>query len=146
MGLCQVPAIAALALLSMDLAAPHTWLGIAIVAAWAIVSVWAFILRLLSREDTPLFWRMVSLAQMLLLLQVLIGLVLMLMGRRPGDASLFAYAFHLLYGIVFPIIVLLLAHKWAREGRRNPHTIFGVAGLVLFGLTARAFMVGLGIG
>ena len=65
---------------------------------------------------------------------------------RPGDGSMFIYVFHPLYGIVFPLLTLFFAHKWAREGRYHPHAVFGVAGLVVFGLTARAMMVGLGIG
>jgi FtsH-binding integral membrane protein len=130
----------------MDLAQPHTWAGLAIVSLWAVVSGWSFALRLLRYDETPTFWRVVSVAQILLGIQLLLGLVLLVLGRRPGDGSWFDFIFHLLYGIVFPLLTLFFAHKWAREKRFDAHAAFAVAGLVIFGLTARAFMVGAGIG
>ncbi|HSJ43645.1 MAG TPA: hypothetical protein VK923_03055 [Euzebyales bacterium] len=130
----------------MDLTTPHFWMGFALVSVWAIVSGWSFALRMLRYDETPTFWRAVSVAQVLLVVQLVIGLVLLVLGGRPGDGSLFNYVFHPLYGIVFPLLTLFFAHKWAREGRYHPHVVFGVGGLVIFGLTARAMMVGLGIG
>ncbi|MBW3606556.1 MAG: hypothetical protein KY460_16945 [Actinobacteria bacterium] len=130
----------------MDLAAPHTWLGLVLVSIWAVVSGWSFALRLLGYDETPTFWRVVSVAQVLLVIQLVIGLILLVLGGRPGDGSLFIFIFHPLYGIVFPLLTLFYAHKWSREGRYDPHAAFGVAALVVFGLTARAFMVGAGIG
>lgn len=115
-------------------------------SVWGVISGWAFALRLLKYDETPTFWRAVSIAQILLVIQLAIGLVLLVLGGRPGDGTLFSYVFHPLYGIVFPLLTLFYAHKWAREGRYEPHAAFAVAGLVLFGLTARAFMVGAGIG
>lgn len=130
----------------MNLAEPHIWVGLAIVSVWAVVSGWSFALRLRGYEQTPTFWRFVSVAQVLLVVQLAIGLVLLVLGGRPGDGSLFIYIFHPLYGIVFPLVTLYFAHKWAREERYDPHLAFGVAGLIVFGLSARAFMVGAGIG
>jgi hypothetical protein len=71
-------------------------------------------------------------------------LVLYAVGRGglPGDGSAFQVTFHVLYGMVFPLIVLAVAHRGARDGRLNPYTAFAVVGLVNFGLTARAWMVG----
>ncbi|CAN5872049.1 hypothetical protein BH23ACT10_BH23ACT10_19370 [soil metagenome] len=130
----------------MNLAEPHTWIGLALVSVWAVVSGWSFALRLLGYDETPTFWRVVSVAQVLLVIQLAIGLILLVLGGRPGDGSLFIYIFHPLYGIVFPLLTLFFAHKWSREGRYHPHAAFAVAGLIVFGLTARAFMVGAGIG
>lgn len=130
----------------MNLVEPHTWIGLALVSVWAVISGWSFALRLFGYDETPTFWRAVSVAQVLLVVQLAIGLVLMLLGGRPGNGSLFIYVFHPLYGIVFPLATLFYAHKWSREERYDPHSAFAVAGLVVFGLTARAFMVGAGIG
>ncbi|QBI18192.1 hypothetical protein ER308_00455 [Egibacter rhizosphaerae] len=134
----------------MTLALLHNWVGYAIVGSWAIVAGWGFALRLLRYEETPTFWRFVALAQILLLGQLLVGLVLLLIGRIPvggsWGAAWFDNVFHILYGLVFPIVTLVFAHRWSLEGRRSPHTIFAVAGLVLFGLTARAWMTGAGMG
>lgn len=133
----------------MDLTWIHGWLaGVAVVASWALVAIWGLVLRLAKAGATPLFWRAVSVAQLLLLAQLLLGLVLLgawVFGTAglPGAATAWDTVWHLLYGLVFPVVVLFVAHKWARDGRFNPHAAFSLAGLIIFGLTARAFMVGL---
>jgi hypothetical protein len=123
--------------------------GFAIIGSWATIMCWSLALRFLDYDETPMFWRAVSVAQILLAVQLLLGLILL--GRYlldptpqnlPGDASAFQVSFHVLYGVVFPLIVLLVAHKGARDGRFNPYSAFAVVGLVNFGLTARAWMVG----
>lgn len=134
----------------MDLASLHGYLiGFAIIGSWAVIGLWALVLRVLTRRrgggvmETPVFWRAVSVAQVLLGVQLLVGLVLLALGRRPGDATVLGLLFHLSYGILSPLVVLYVAHKWSREGRVNPHAAFAVVGLVIFGLTFRAFQVGL---
>ena len=121
-------------------------LGFLLIGSWAVICVWALVLRFSSREETPVFWRAVSVAQLLLGLQLVAGVVLLAMGRRPGGeaADGRALAFHVAYGLVFPIITLIVGHKMARDGKYGPHSVFAVVGLVLFGLTARAWMVGQG--
>lgn len=128
----------------MSITLLHNWAGYAIVGSWAIVGGWALALRFLPYDETPTFWRAVSVAQILLFVQLLAGLVLLLLGRLPAGQNWFDNIFHVLYGIVFPLVVLFFAHKWSREGRYDPHTAFAVTGLVLFGLTARAWMTGAG--
>ncbi len=46
------------------------------------------------------------------------------------------------YALLSPLVVLFFAHKLSREGRVNPYTAFAIVGLVNFGLTFRAFQVG----
>lgn len=134
----------------MDLVTLHGYLlGFAIVTSWAVVALWSLTLRLAGRRETPWFWRAVSVAQILLALQFFLGMALLTMytlgsAGLPGDGSAFDVIFHLLYGAGFPLVVLFFAHKWARDGRVNPHTAFALVGLVNFGLTARAWMVGAG--
>jgi hypothetical protein len=121
-------------------------IGFTIIGAWLLICMWALLLRLLRRADTPLFWRAVSVAQVLLVVQLALGLFLLGrwalgLGNLPA-ARAFDNVFHPLYGVVFPFVVLFFAHKWAREGRWNAHTVFSVAALTIFGLTARSWMVG----
>lgn len=127
----------------MDLTTPHFWVGFVLVSAWAVLAGWSGALRLIGYDETPTFWRAVSVAQVLLVIQLVIGLVLLLIGRLPA-ARLLDNVFHPLYGFVFPLVTLFFAHKWSREGRFDPHAAFAVAALVIFGLSARAMMVGLG--
>lgn len=124
-------------------------LGYAVIGVWPIVAAWSLALRFLDYEETPTFWRVVSVAQVLLALQFFVGLALLTIftlggGGLPGDGSAFDVSFHLLYGAGFPLVVLFFGHKWAREGRYHPHAVFAIVGLVNFGLTARAWMVGVG--
>jgi hypothetical protein len=131
----------------MDLTRLHFVLGAAIVASWLIVCLWALVLRLRRSGDAPLFWRAVSVAQILLVLQLVLGIALFLTGRVPGrppqEGGAYTNTFHALYGFGFPALVLFFSHKWAREGRRDPFAVFAVAGLVLMALVMRGFMVGL---
>lgn len=124
----------------------HLLLGVVIVASWLVVCLWALVLRLRPAE-APLFWRTVSVAQILLVLQLALGVALFLMGRVPGrgaqEGGAYTNAFHTLYGFGFPALVLFFSHKWAREGRRDPFAVFAVAGLVLMALAMRGFMVGI---
>jgi hypothetical protein len=126
----------------MDPTAVHRLLGSAIIAAWLVVAVWALALRLLHRQEAPAFWRAVSFAQILLVVQLVAGAVLFLVGRRPGSGDAFTNVFHTLYGFGFPVVVLFVSHKWAREGRYGPFALFSIAGLVIFALAVRARMVG----
>ncbi len=130
----------------MDLATPHTWIGTIIVGTWATICGWAVALRFTRYDETPTFWKAVSVAQILLVVQLLYGIVLLFAGRRPGDASLFETVFHALYGFGFPLVVLFFAHKWSREGRYDPHSAFAVAAFVIFALTVRGWLLGAGMG
>ncbi len=126
----------------MSLTVLHSWVGYAIVGSWAIVAGWGLALALTRYDDTPTFWRFVGVAQVLLGVQLLAGLVLLALGRLPAGADWFNNVFHILYGFAFPVVVLVYAHRWSRAGRVNPHLAFAVTGLVLFGLTARAWQTG----
>jgi len=129
-------------------------IGFAVVGSWAVIMFWALALRFTRYDETPTFWRAVSVAQVLLALQLLVGLVLtgwwlLGAGQPPGANSgggWFSGTFHLLYGVGFPFVVLVVGHRLASQGRYHPHSVFAVVGLVNFGLTARAFLVGAGTG
>ncbi|MBA2528399.1 MAG: hypothetical protein H0V19_00295 [Euzebyales bacterium] len=128
----------------MSVTAVHGYLvGFVVIGAWATICCWSLALRFTRFTQTPTFWRAVSIAQILLALQLVVGLVLLALGRRPGpEGDGGTLAFHLSYGVVFPIITLLVGHRVARQGSYSPHTVFAVVGLVIFGLTARAWQVG----
>jgi hypothetical protein len=134
----------------MDFVTIHGYIvAFLIIGSWATIMFWSLALRFTKYEETPTFWRAVSVAQILLAVQLLLGMVLLTryalgFGGLPGDGSAWDFVWHLLYGLFFPIIVLIVAHKGARDGRFNPHSAFAVVGLVIFGLTARAWQVGVG--
>lgn len=130
----------------MSMTALHGYvLGFAVIGSWPIIGFWALALRFTRFQDTPTFWRVVSVAQVLLAVQLVLGLALLVIGRWPGppEAGAGTLLFHLSYGILSPLVVLVVAHAWARAGRFDPHATFAVVGLVNFGLMARAWQVGL---
>lgn len=127
------------------------WLGVPVWASWVIIMVWALVLRLAGAGETPTFWRAVSVAQILLALQVVVGVVLLALwalglGAPPVPGSAFQSVFHVLYGLVFPLVVLVVGHRFAVQGRMEPHTAFAVVGLVNFGLLFRAWQTGMLVG
>lgn len=132
----------------MDIGALHGFvLGFGIIGVWTVIGLWSFGVWIVTRVrraeviETPWFWKAVSVAQIALVIQLVIGLALALFGRRPGDGSLLTLVFHLSYGFLSPLVVLGVAHWAARGGKINPHAAFAVVGLVIFGLTFRAFQV-----
>jgi hypothetical protein len=131
----------------MDLAQLHGYVvGSLIMGLWLVLTVWALVLWRMHREEAPTFWRVVSIAQILLAIQLVVGLVLLGMGRRPGEPGWFDTLFHPLYGFVFPGVVLVVAHVQARSGARSAYAVFALAAFVIFALTVRSFTVGAGMG
>jgi hypothetical protein len=121
--------------------AVHAVLGFAVVGGFGLVMLWGAAAAVLRRDAGAWFWRLLAALQVVLGLQVLAGIVLLVL-RGVGAQSVL----HYLYGSLFPLVALVVAHLLARELERDQHVVFAVAGLVCFGLTLRALMTGLGLG
>lgn len=125
----------------MDITSIHGQLiAFTIMGSWAVIMLVSLALRVFAAEaEVGWFWRVVSAAQILLVVQLLIGMYLWITrGGLPGEDTL-AHVFHPLYGFVFPALVLLYAHKVARDGRMHRFSAFATAGLVIFALTLRGY-------
>jgi hypothetical protein len=120
----------------------HELVGYSIPMGFGLMALWAMLAFFRNRSPEQWFWRTVGLVQVLLGLQVAIGILLLLAGLTPpseGGAWL-----HYAYGGLFPFAVLVAAHRYARAHAEVAWVIFGIAALVNFGLTFRALMTGLG--
>jgi hypothetical protein len=119
----------------------HLGIGSAVVAGWLVMFVFGLAAWILRREPNRLFWGLLAALQVLLGLQLISGLIVLGMGRR-ADSWL-----HYLYGVVFPAIVLVVAHVLGRGMANEEDTwkVFAVASFVIFGLTLRALTTGLGL-
>jgi hypothetical protein len=116
----------------------HEVVGFVIVTGWGLLFLWGIGLFLLRRDAGRLYWGLVTILQVLLGLQILAGIVLLALGDRREFL-------HYLYGSVLPAIVLAGCHVLTRSLQRPPyHFFFTWGALVIFGLTARALMTGLG--
>lgn len=128
------------------MSAVHRIVGFAVVAVFTVGWAWggwAFIRR---RSPGERFWVWLTAAQIVAGMEALLGVVLLLMGRRPPGALHYVYGFG-------PLAVLVVAHVVAREGQKDrpharslqPWVPFALAAFICFGLSLRASMTGLGL-
>jgi hypothetical protein len=118
----------------------HLVAGSAIVGGFGLLTVWGLATWILRRGPGRAFWWVVGFVQGAVLLQALVGVVLLLIGGR-------ATILHIVYGAVFPALVLGVAHVLARDAfAHRPWAPFAMASFFCLGLTLRALMTGLGVG
>jgi len=119
----------------------HEAIGIVIVAAFLVLFGWGAVVWIRRRTPGAWYWRLLAFLQVTLLLQLVAGLILLALGHRQP-------VLHYLYGSVFPIIVLVIAHVLARDmdQEKDSFHVFVAASFILFGLTLRALATGLGWG
>lgn len=123
----------------------HQVIGWAIVGSFALLWLWSMVAwialkaRQVAGPGRP-FWWLLGVVQASVLVQAIVGIVLLFMG---GHAELL----HYVYGAVFPILLLAIAHVLARDDRfaDRPWLVFGWASFFIFGLTFRALDTGLGL-
>jgi hypothetical protein len=127
----------------------HEVVGFAVVGVFAVGWIWGLGVFLFRRGRGPgeRFWTWLAVAQVTAGAQALIGIALLLLGRRPSTWLHYVYGFG-------PLLILAIAHGLAREGRKvriddqplAPWVPFAFAAFICFGLTLRALMTGLGVG
>ena len=121
----------------------HAWLGFGLVLAFLVIALWGVGLRVAGRDEAPTAYRAVEhWTENLLVLQTVIGLVFLLIGRRViGDDLVFLHYF---YGSLFPLIAVVGGR--IASLRRDEHDYVGMAwgAFFAFGLTTRALMLGCG--
>jgi hypothetical protein len=118
----------------------HAVIGFAIVGGWGVLFLWGLGAFIVKREPKQWFWRTLAVLQVALIVQFIAGFVLLVLGHRQ---SLLHYG----YGVVFPGVVLIVAHSFARglEDEADTWKVFAVASFFIFGLTLRALTTGLGL-
>ncbi len=72
--------------------------------------------------------------ELLFVAQALIGIGLVLLGRRPHDGL------HFLYGVLLVVSLPVAAGYSAGRGGRREALVFGIVGLFMTGLAIRAVM------
>jgi hypothetical protein len=118
----------------------HAIIGWSIVVGFGLMTLWGLTTWILRRGPGRPFWWLLTYLQVTLLVQAVAGVVLFVLG---GRASLL----HYVYGVIFPVLVLVVAHVVAREMfAHRPWAPFALSAFFCFGLTGRALMTGLGIG
>jgi hypothetical protein len=121
----------------------HRVLGSVIVLLFAVVMLAGLALRVSGRHETPTWlWAVQHWTENLLVVQTVVGLALLLMGRRVAGDSL--VWFHYLYGSLFPLIAVVAGRLAGlrREDREYVGLAWGA--FFAFGLTLRALQTGCG--
>jgi hypothetical protein len=123
------------------MSALHRVIGFAVVGTFALGWILGLVVWISRRGAGDWFWRWLVAAQILALVQAIVGVVLLLLGREPSDWL------HLVYGIG-PLLILGIGHLLAREEqfRDRAWVPFAFASFICFGLSLRALMTGLGLG
>ena len=118
----------------------HVAFGWSIVVAFGVLWPWGLGAWLIRRGPGRPVWGVVAFVQVMIIVQGLAGLVLLILGRS-------ATPLHYVYGVVFPLLLLLVAHVVARDERiaHRPWLPFTAAAFFCFGLTLRALMTGFGL-
>ena len=123
----------------------HRWLGTIIVLMFVVTMIWAVVLRVARRDETPV--GMLALqhwTENLLIVQTVGGIVLLLIGRRvvgPADAWL-----HSLYGSLFPLVAVVGGRLAALRRERRQYIGLAWGAFFAFGLTLRAVQTACGVG
>ncbi|MBW3560930.1 MAG: hypothetical protein KY437_00365 [Actinobacteria bacterium] len=122
----------------------HRYIGLSIVVALLYLALYGLIARIARREEVGRpFWGVLYYTETVLVVQIVVGVVLLLMGRRVGGSG---FHLHYLYGSVFPFVVLLGGRLYSMRREHHDYVPIALGGFIAFGLTSRALMTGLGIG
>jgi hypothetical protein len=119
----------------------HAYIGYVIVGGWGLLFLWGLGAFIVKREPNQWFWRLLAALQVILIVQLIVGVILWASGHRLPSFLHFAY------GVLFPAIVLVIAHTVGRglEDESDAWKVFAVAAFFVFGLTLRALTTGLGL-
>ena len=121
----------------------HRYIAFAVPAGFGLLVLLSVFAYIANKDPGGWYWNVLASLQVVLGLQLIVGIVLLLQGGRPqsnGPSWL-----HYVYGAGFPLLVLVLAH---RQARRHPGTemiFFGVAAFLCTFSTLRALQTGFGI-
>lgn len=121
----------------------HRFIGYGIPAGFALLTLWSVWALVRNKAPGDAFWNLLAVLQVVIGIQVIVGAILLVTGARPP--SLGPQWLHYAYGGLFPAIVLVVAHRFARRYEGIPWLAFGIAGFIIFGLTFRALQTGLGV-
>ncbi|MEA2451857.1 MAG: hypothetical protein QOG04_567 [Actinomycetota bacterium] len=121
----------------------HLYIAFAVPAVFAVLLLESIFLFVRNREAPPWFWTTLAVVQVVLGIQILVGVILFLIGHRvaiPDDS--FEWL-HYVYGGLFPFALLVEGHRQARKREGVEILIFGIVSLLCLGLTIRALTTGL---
>lgn len=121
----------------------HRYLGATIIMLFCVIMVWCVVLRIMRRNDAPAgLWAVQHWTENLLAVQVVVGLVLLFMGRRVIGGPL--VWFHYLYGSLFPLIAVVGGRIAALRRERREYLGLAWGSFIALALLLRAVQTACG--
>jgi hypothetical protein len=115
----------------------HRYLGMLIVVLFFVLMTWGLALRVLARSEAPApLWAVQHWTENLLVVQTVLGLVLLLLGRRVvGPPGVWL---HYLYGSLFPLVAVVAGRLAALRRERYDYVGLAWGAFFAFSLTLQA--------
>jgi hypothetical protein len=121
----------------------HRYLGGLIVGLFLVIFLWGIGLLVLRRDDAPAgLWATQHWTENLLVVQTVLGIVLLLMGRRVVGEPL-AWL-HYLYGSLFPLIAVVGGRIAGLRREKREYVGLAWGAFFALGLTLRAVQTACG--
>lgn len=112
----------------------HVWLGWVVVGANLVVGVWALLAHKVEQVQGRPLWFGIAVAQLLIAIQVVVGVVDM--QRRDIEVS----GIHLFYGFI-SLFTIGIIYSYQHQIEKWRYLLFGFGGLFLMGLAIRSMLI-----
>ena len=121
----------------------HRYLGAVIVVLFVVLFVWGIALRIARRDEAPAgIWAVQHWTENLLVVQTVVGLVLLFMGRRVVAEHDPVIWLHYFYGSLFPLIAVVGGRIAGLRREQREYLGITWGAFFAFGLTVRALQTG----
>jgi hypothetical protein len=115
----------------------HGEFGLGVAFLFLIIALLGVVFWVRNRDPGAFFWRLVAAAQVGVGVQILLGLLMLLSGRRASNWVHYAYG-------LFPVLTLYAAHRYSKKMKGLEWVAFAIVGVVNFGLMFRGYVTGMG--
>jgi len=101
-----------------------------------IIGIWGLVMYFRKLPPSGGFRSTLVLTEVLFVLQGVVGVGMVLGGRRPHDPL------HWLYGVLLVLLLPIAASYTTGRGSRREALVYGIAGVFMAGLAIRALTTG----
>lgn len=120
----------------------HSYNVFLVILAAIVTAIWGFILYFTKRTANRPWNISLIITAVLALLQGLFGIILILLGQKPGGGGHLYYLHYVYGGIVALAIPIALTYTTSGKNPRRDLLIYSIAVLILAAAGVRAFMTG----
>ncbi len=119
----------------MDLLDVHAWVAWVVVVSNALAGLWALAAHWLPAARHRSLWWFTVAAQLTIVAQVIVGVLLVTTEEREAPQ------FHMFYGFVALASVGII-YSYRQQLAAHKYLLYGLGGLFLMGLAIRAMFIG----